>query len=245
MITRHKASVKRTFLLYSLILALCVGQLALFPAVGAAAGNLAQGKTITASSVGDVYVAANANDSNQGTYWESASNAFPQWIKVDLGSNSSVNQVVLKLPSAWEARIQTLSVQGSTEDASYSNLAASAAYSFNPSSGSNTVTVNFTAATARYIKITFTANTGWLLRSYPNSRCTELRFLHRELMKRKLPPCLAGPKPTQITPAIPGRRLLMVILPKEQRQRSPFRLHLLAITAQRCGMPMPPAAPGR
>ncbi|MEK3700587.1 discoidin domain-containing protein [Paenibacillus sp. FSL R10-2199] len=161
MITRHKASVKRTFLLYSLILALCVGQLALFPAVGAAAGNLAQGKTITASSVGDVYVAANANDSNQGTYWESASNAFPQWIKVDLGSSSSVNQVVLKLPSAWEARTQTLSVQGSTDDASYSNLAASAAYSFNPSSGSNTVTVNFTAATARYIKITFTANTGW------------------------------------------------------------------------------------
>ncbi|NQX43738.1 discoidin domain-containing protein [Paenibacillus tritici] len=147
--------------MYGLILVLCVGQLALFPAVGAAAGNLAQGKTISASSVGDVYVAANANDSNQGTYWESAGNAFPHWIKVDLGASSSVNQVVLKLPAGWESRTQTLSVQGSTDDVSYSNLAASADYSFNPSSGSNAVTIPFTAATARYLKINFTANTGW------------------------------------------------------------------------------------
>ncbi|QUL57298.1 discoidin domain-containing protein [Paenibacillus tritici] len=161
MISRTKALLQQKFLMYGLILVLCVGQLALFPAVGAAAGNLAQGKTISASSVGDVYVAANANDSNQGTYWESAGNAFPQWIKVDLGASSSVNQVVLKLPAAWEARTQTLSVQGSTDDVSYSNLAASADYTFNPSSGSNAVTIPFTAATARYLKINFTANTGW------------------------------------------------------------------------------------
>ncbi|WP_342549348.1 discoidin domain-containing protein [Paenibacillus sp. FSL P2-0089] len=160
MISRTRSSVARTFLMYGLMLVLCVGQLALFPAVGAAAGNLAQGKTISASSVGDVYVAANANDGNQGTYWESASNAFPQWIKVDLGASSSVNQVVLKLPAGWEARTQTLSVQGSTDDASYSNLAASAGYAFNPGSA-NSVTINFTAATARYVKINFTGNTGW------------------------------------------------------------------------------------
>lgn len=161
MISRTRSSVKRTFLMYSLMLVLCVGQLALFPATGAAAGNLAQGKTISASSVGDVYAAVNANDGNQGSYWESASNAFPQWIKVDLGAGSSVNQVVLKLPAAWESRTQTLSVQGSTDDTSYSNLAASAGYVFNPSSGSNSVTIPFTATTARYIKINFTANTGW------------------------------------------------------------------------------------
>ncbi|WP_216857085.1 galactose-binding domain-containing protein [Paenibacillus tritici] len=161
MISRTKALLQQKFLMYGLILVLCVGQLALFPAVGAAAGNLAQGKTISASSVGDVYVAANANDSNQGTYWESAGNAFPHWIKVDLGASSSVNQVVLKLPAGWESRTQTLSVQGSTDDVSYSNLAASADYSFNPSSGSNAVTIPFTAATARYLKINFTANTGW------------------------------------------------------------------------------------
>ncbi|WP_086074725.1 discoidin domain-containing protein [Paenibacillus camerounensis] len=133
----------------------------MIPAVSAAAGNLAQGKSITASSVGDIYAAGNANDGNQGTYWESASNALPQWIKVDLAAESSVNQVVLKLPAGWEARTQTLSVQGSMNDSSYSNLAASSSYVFNPAAGGNSVTINFTPAAARYIKINFTANTGW------------------------------------------------------------------------------------
>ncbi|WP_241781677.1 discoidin domain-containing protein [Paenibacillus sp. DMB5] len=161
MSTGTKAYAKRHMRMYILIVLLITGQMGIFPAVSAAAGNLAQGKSITASSVGDVYTAGNANDGNQGTYWESASNAFPQWIKVDLAANSSVNQVVLKLPSGWESRTQTLSVQGSTNDSSYSNLAASSSYVFNPAAGGNTVTINFTAATARYIKINFTANTGW------------------------------------------------------------------------------------
>ncbi|MBW4083079.1 discoidin domain-containing protein [Paenibacillus sp. S150] len=160
MFTGNRASAAKTFLTCCLIAVLFAGQLTLFPAVSSAAGNLAAGKAITASSVGDVYVASNANDSSQATYWESSGNAFPQWIRVDLGASSSVNQVVLKLPASWEARTQTLSVQGSTNDASYSNLAASAGYTFSPS-GSNTVTINFTAATARYIRVNFTANTGW------------------------------------------------------------------------------------
>lgn len=147
--------------MYFLIVILFVGQLALYPSVSLAAGNLAQGKSITSSSFGDVYVATNANDGNQGTYWESVSNAFPQWIKVDLGEVSSVNQVVLKLPANWESRTQTLSVEGSSDDSIYTNLAASANYTFNPASGSNTVTINFTAASARYVKLNFTANTGW------------------------------------------------------------------------------------
>ncbi|MRN52619.1 discoidin domain-containing protein [Paenibacillus monticola] len=161
MMAAHKASTRRLVLMYFLIVVLFIGQLALFPSVSSAASNLAQGKVITSSSVGDVYVAGNANDSNQGTYWESASNAFPQWLKVDLSSNSSVNQVVLKLPAAWEARTETLSVQGSTNDSAYSDLVAAASYNFNPSSSSNTVTINFTAANVRYVKLNFTANTAW------------------------------------------------------------------------------------
>ncbi|WP_052088490.1 discoidin domain-containing protein [Paenibacillus wynnii] len=147
--------------MYLLTIALIAGQLALFPSVSSAAGNLAQGKSITSSSVGDVYVASNANDSNQGTYWESASNAFPQWIRVDLGGTSSVNQVVLKLPPTWEARTQTLSVQGSSNDSTYTNLVSSANYTFSPASASNTVTINLSAASVRYIKVNFTANTAW------------------------------------------------------------------------------------
>ena len=37
---------------------------------------------------------------------------------------------------------------------------ASAGYTFNPSTG-NTVTVTFAAAQVRYVRLTFTANTGW------------------------------------------------------------------------------------
>ncbi|AIQ52229.1 glycosyl hydrolase [Paenibacillus sp. FSL R7-0331] len=161
MSTGTGASFKKSLWMYSLIALLLIGQFGIVPAVSAAAGNLAQGKSITASSVGDVYAAGNANDGNQGTYWESAGNAFPQWIKVDLAADSSVNQVVLKLPAGWEARTQTLSVQGSVNDTSYSNLATSSSYVFNPAAGGNSVTINFTPATARYIKINFTANTGW------------------------------------------------------------------------------------
>ncbi|WP_123043842.1 carbohydrate-binding protein [Cohnella candidum] len=130
------------------------------PAHAAGGPNLALGKPVTASGHGDVYVETNATDGNAGTYWESVNNAFPQWIRVDLGSSANVDQVVLKLPSGWGTRSQTLSVQGSTNDSTYTNLASSASYTFDPSTG-NTVTINFTAANVRYVKLNITANTGW------------------------------------------------------------------------------------
>ncbi len=81
----------------------------------AAGSNLASGKAASASSVNAQYVASNLNDGNQGSYWESASSTFPQWAQIDLGTNTSINQVVLKLPTGWGARTETLSVQGSTD----------------------------------------------------------------------------------------------------------------------------------
>jgi hypothetical protein len=99
-----------------------------------------------------------ANDGNPSTYWEGAANAYPNWIRVDLGGVSNVNKVVLKLPSAWGARTQTLSVSGSMDDTAYTTIVASAAYAFSPSA--NTVTINFLTTSARYIKLNFTANNG-------------------------------------------------------------------------------------
>ncbi|MEU4157451.1 discoidin domain-containing protein [Actinoplanes sp. NPDC026670] len=132
------------------------------PAAQAAGPNLAAGKTFSASSFTDVYPAGNAGDGNANTYWESNNNAFPQWLQVDLGTSTQVNQAVLKLPpaTAWNTRTQTLSIQGSTNGTSFSDLKASAGYSFNPSSG-NTVTVDFTAASARFVRLNFTGNTAW------------------------------------------------------------------------------------
>ncbi|MET8352910.1 MULTISPECIES: discoidin domain-containing protein [unclassified Micromonospora] len=118
--------------------------------------------TMTASTHNQNYVAGNANDGNADTYWESANNAFPQWIQADLGATVSVDRVVLKLPpaSAWQTRTQTLSVLGSTNGSSFSTLKASAGYTFNPATG-NTATVSFTAASTRYVRVQVTGNTGW------------------------------------------------------------------------------------
>ncbi len=123
-------------------------------------GNLAQGKAMTESSHADVYGSGNANDANQATYWESASNAFPQWIQVDLAASLSVNKVVAKLPTGWGARNQTFSVQGSTNGSTFTDIVGSASYAFNPSAA-NTVTINFNATTTRWVRLRFTANTAW------------------------------------------------------------------------------------
>ena len=123
--------------------------------------NLALGKAMSESGHAQNYVAANANDANQGTYWESVNNAFPQHLQVDLASSVSVNRVVLKTPtSGWGARTQTLSVQGSTNGTTFTDIVPSAAYNFQPASA-NTVTINFGQTTQRYIRIRITANTAW------------------------------------------------------------------------------------
>jgi hypothetical protein len=64
------------------------------------------------------------------------------------------------LPAGWGSRTQTLSVQGSTNGSTFTNLVGSAGYSFDPAS-SNVVPINFTAASARYVRVNITANTGW------------------------------------------------------------------------------------
>jgi chitodextrinase len=125
-------------------------------------GNLAAGRPASASSQTQSYAPGNAVDGNAGTYWESANNAFPQWIQVDLGSALPVGRVVLKLPpaAAWATRTQTLSVQGSTDGSSFTTLVPSAGRTFDPATG-NTVTLTSTAASVRYVRVHVTANTGW------------------------------------------------------------------------------------
>ncbi|MFF0657733.1 discoidin domain-containing protein [Micromonospora tulbaghiae] len=129
------------------------------PALAAGGPNLAAGRTATASSVNGPYVAANLTDGNQGSYWES-SGALPQWAQVDLGTSRAVDQVVLELPAAWEARTQTLSVQASADGSGFTTVVAAAGRSFSPAAG-NTVTIGFTATDARYLRVVITANTGW------------------------------------------------------------------------------------
>jgi hypothetical protein len=127
---------------------------------GTSSSNLAAGKPTSESSHNDVYPSGNVTDADQNTYWESANNAFPQWVQVDLGSAQSASKVVLQLPAGWGARTETLSVLSSTDGSNWSTLKASAGYPFDPSAG-NTVTITFTASTQRYFRLNITGNTGW------------------------------------------------------------------------------------
>jgi hypothetical protein len=82
---------------------------------------------------------------------------------VNLGSVQTVGSITLDLPpsSAWTTRTETLSVLGSTNDTTFSQLVASAGYTFNPSTG-NTASVSLpSGTTAQYVQLSFTANTGW------------------------------------------------------------------------------------
>jgi len=60
----------------------------------------------------------------------------------------------------WGARTQTISVLGSLDGASFTTIAGAAGYAFNPLAG-NTATIPLRATQARYVRLTFTANTAW------------------------------------------------------------------------------------
>ncbi|WP_230879838.1 discoidin domain-containing protein [Planomonospora sp. ID67723] len=126
------------------------------PASAAGGPNLAAGRSASASGASGPHSPGNVNDGVQATYWEGPADAFPQWIQVDLGSAVRVNRLVLKLPAGWEARTQTLEVQGSTDGSAFSTVAASAGHRFDPAA-----TITFNAVTARYVRLRYTANTAW------------------------------------------------------------------------------------
>ncbi|MFE9939753.1 discoidin domain-containing protein [Streptomyces hirsutus] len=125
--------------------------------------NLARGRPATATGSQDVYTPGRAVDGDANSYWESANHAFPQDLTVDLGSSQAVRRLVLKLPpqAVWQARTQTLSVQGSTDGSAYTTVLAARDYRFDPATG-NTVTVNLPSGPGlRHLRLHVTGNTGW------------------------------------------------------------------------------------
>jgi glycoprotein endo-alpha-1,2-mannosidase len=111
-------------------------------------GNLARDKAISASGSQAGFPPGNAVDGNASSYWESTNNAFPQTVTLDLGPAATAGRLVLKLPPAWGRRTQTIAVGDG----------APAAYVFDPATGNS---VTLTIPSQRYLKLTFTGNTGW------------------------------------------------------------------------------------
>jgi hypothetical protein len=128
----------------------------------AADTNLAAGKPITASSHVYDFVETNANDNNTGTYWESAGGAYPATLSVNLGAKANISSVVIKLnpDPIWGTRTQTIEVLGRpAHSGAYTSLVGATSYTFNPSSGANTVTIPVSATVAD-VQLKFTANSG-------------------------------------------------------------------------------------
>ncbi len=119
-------------------------------------GNLALGRTVSSSSEAGWWIGpANLVDGNPATYFESLNGVFPQTVTLDLGQSISVSRIVLKLPSNWGGRTQTIAVS-----ADGASVVGSADYFFDPDTG-NIVTITFPATTAQEITLSFTGNTGW------------------------------------------------------------------------------------
>src|SRR5436309_586087 len=119
---------------------------------GASTTLLSQGKPATASSTENAGSPASAAfDGNPGTRWSSAF-SDPQWIRVDLGANAAISQIVL----TWEAAYATaFQVQTSTDAGVWTSI-----YSTTSATG-GTQTLNVSGS-GRYVRMYGTARaTGW------------------------------------------------------------------------------------
>ncbi|MFG2044498.1 discoidin domain-containing protein [Dactylosporangium sp. NPDC048998] len=114
------------------------------PAAAHAAGALlSQGKTTTASSAENGgTVAANATDGNTGTRWSSAF-SDPQWLQVDLGATSTVDQVTLVWETAYATSFQ---VQISADAANWTTI-------YSTTTGAGGTQTLAVAGTGRYVRM--------------------------------------------------------------------------------------------
>ena len=115
------------------------------------------------SSSTEAYLGSNITDGNASTYWESVS-AFPQTVRVDLGSVTTVGRLVLELPPAsdWNRRGQVIEVAGSRDGSSFGTLRAAQTYVFDANAaGHDAVTVTVPKGGRRWLELRFLGNDGW------------------------------------------------------------------------------------
>lgn len=111
--------------------------------------------TATASSYnGITYGPLKAIDGIESTsnYWGTWSGSgLPQWLKLDLGTTNSFNQVVTHFYDG-DARVYTYYIETSTDGNTWTNIVPT-------KTGTSTITDTFSTATGRYVRITVTSDT--------------------------------------------------------------------------------------
>lgn len=101
-----------------------VNEWALYEQVGDAGTNLCIGATASASGAYGSQVASLAIDGNPTTYWESAIDGAPSWLKVNLGTARVVRSMVIK-STAYAAEIpRDFTLQGSNDNLTWTVIEA-------------------------------------------------------------------------------------------------------------------------
>ena len=114
--------------------------------------NLASNKAVTASSQSSGYEATKVVDGSTSTRW--STNNYPQWIRIDLGTNYSINRTEM-LP--YDNRAYKYKVEVSTDGTSYTTVVDRT-----DNTASNSVLSDyFPAASARYVRFTITGCSGY------------------------------------------------------------------------------------
>ncbi|WP_052078394.1 discoidin domain-containing protein [Spirochaeta lutea] len=123
--------------------------------------NLALGRPVSANSHIYDFIPQNAVDGQTTTYWEGGADRYPNRITVDLGRETQLEAVVIRLNPAriWATRIQRLAVLGSSDGEDFSILVPEQAAEFDPQTNGNTYSLHLTGA-ARYLQVLITANDG-------------------------------------------------------------------------------------
>ena len=122
-----------------------------------------------ASEYEDVYVASNAVDGNTSSYFETKKGVWPAFIAVDMGALYNVKYINIHLPPlmTWEARVQNIEVQISTDawssgmtidQVNFTTLVEGKDYTFDPASGNVVALVLDTPVQARFIKLIYKSN---------------------------------------------------------------------------------------
>lgn len=125
--------------------------------------NIALDATAEANYFEDVYTPRKATDGNtQGiSYWEGTKDSYPNILTVSWQEMKLVHaiKVCLSPLPVWSTRIQTFSVEISSDGETFTEFIASMNYEFNPKKG-NEVVLEFDETEVKSVRLVFTSNSG-------------------------------------------------------------------------------------
>lgn len=122
--------------------------------------NLAAGKKVAQNGQTQTYNCRNVNDGDRTTYWEGASNNYPNMLTFDLEQKEDIGAVrILLNPRAiWSARTQDVEIQVSDDGEEFATVMEKTTLSFDPMED-NSVYLPLEAS-GQYVRFLFHDNTG-------------------------------------------------------------------------------------